>query len=215
MNNNTKDHPQKRKKGDETKNRILDIAADLFAHKGYDSVTIHEIADAVGIRESSIYNHFQNKESILDTLFLLFSQKAQESRPSEEELDQMLLIMQPEEIFKNILFYFGNHTNKTVEHAAMVINVEKFRNPRAAEIYFQNVVHEPSEYYERLLRKMIGNGMIKPVDAKLFAEQYNYVSISLTKEYFMAKNGLADLMTVVQYMVKTIHFFCNLMKEQT
>lgn len=204
---------QKRKRGIETTNRILEISADLFAHKGYDSVSVHEIAEAVGIKESSMYNHFNSKASILSTLFEIFIEKAPESRPSAQDLDKLLIIMQPEEIFKNILFYFGSHTSTVVENIAMIINNEKYRNPQAAEVYYKSMVNEPADYYERLINKMIEHGMIKQVDARLFAEQYNYVSISLTKEYFMVKNGLADMQTVVKYMIKTINFFCGLMKE--
>ena len=203
---------QKRKKGIETTNRILEISADLFAHKGYDSVSMHEIAEAVGIKESSMYNHFNSKASILDTLFGIFVEKAPESRPSDSELNKMLMIMQPEEIFKNVLLYIGNHSSSIVENIAMLINNEKYRNPQAAEVYYKSIVNEPADYYERLINKMTECGMIKQVDARMLAEQYNYVSISLTKEYFMVKNGLADLQSVVKYMIKTISFFCGLMK---
>ena len=123
------------------------------------------------------------------------------------------MIMQPEEIFKNILFYFGGHVSGTIENIAMIINNEKYRNPRAAEMYYRYVVNEPSDYYERLIQKMSRCGMIRQIDARMLAEQYNYVSLSLTKEYFMAKNGLADMHSVVKYMIRTIEFFCGLMKE--
>lgn len=202
---------RKRKKGMETTARILEISADLFARKGYDNVSIHEIAGAVGIKESSIYNHFNSKASILNKLFELFAEKAPESRPAETELDKMILIMQPDEVFKNILFYFGSHTNGFLENVAMIIDNEKYRNQRAAEVYYKSFVNEPADYYERLINKMIEHGMVKQVDARVFAEQYNYVSISLTKEYFMVKNGLADMQTVVKYMIKTLKFFCSLM----
>lgn len=204
---------QKRKKGIETTGRILEISADLFAHKGYDSVSVHEIAAAVGIKESSLYNHFKSKAGILETLFELFIEQAPESRPSDAELDKMLMIMQPEEIFKNILFYFGSHVSSTLEYIAMIIDNEKYRNPQAAEVYYKYMVSELADYYERLIKKMSERGMIKQVDARIIAEQYNYVSISLTKEYFMVKNGLADMQTVVKYMIKTISFFCGMMKE--
>ncbi len=204
---------QKRKRGIETTSRILEISADLFARKGYDNVSIHEIAVAVGIKESSIYNHFNSKANILDTLFELFAEKAPESRPPETELDKMLMIMQPEEIFKNILFYFGNHTSGILENVAMIIDNEKYRNQRAAEVYYKSLVNDPTDYYERLISRMIERGMIKQVDARVFAEQYNYVSISLTKEYFMVKNGLADMQIVVKYMIKTLKFFCGLMAK--
>ncbi len=204
---------QKRKRGIETANRILEIAADLFARRGYDSVSVRQIADAVGIKESSLYNHFSSKADILETLMENFIEQAPQSRPSDAELDQMLTIMQPEEIFKNILFHVGSHISDILANTAMIINYEKFRNAKAAEVYYKYVVNEPAGYYERLINKMIAKAMLKKVDARLFAEQYNYISITLTKEYFMAKNGLADLEAVVQYMVKTANFFCDLMKK--
>ena len=199
----------KRKKGIETQNRILEVASDLFARRGFDSVSIRQITREVGIKESSLYNHFDNKEHILETLFTMFVEQTPAARPSDAELDQMLLMLQPEEVFKNILFHFGRHINPILENTAMIITIEKYKNPRAAEIYFKCVVEEAAAYYERLIRKMIARGMLKPVDARLFAEQYNYMQIALTKEYYMAKNGLADMQTVIGYMLKTIHFFCT------
>ena len=203
---------QKRKRGLDTIRRILDTAADLFARNGYDSVSMRGIAEKVGIKESSVYNHFKSKAEILDSLFEEFIENAPKSRPSDDDVEKMLAMMQPEELFKNIVFYFGSHVSKTLENIAMIINNEKYRNPRAAEVYYQYVVNEPSDYFERLIRKMAQRGMVKPVDARIFAEQYNYVSIALTKEYFMAENGLADVHAVVKYMLRTIQFFCGLMK---
>ena len=203
----------KRKQGIETKNKILESSAALFARKGYDGTTVHEIASAVGIKESSLYNHFDSKISILNSLLSIFKEKAPESRPSEEALDKMLMLMSPEEIFKNILFYFGEHENKLVENIALIITNEKYKNKLASEIYYRSVVEEPSRYFERLIDKMFEKGLIKKVDSRIIAEQYNYVCIALTKEYFMAKNGLADLHKVVKYMVTTINFFCSLMKK--
>ena len=210
---NTQNITHKRRGGQKTRERILDVSAELFAHQGYDSVSVRKIADNAGIRESSIYNHFRAKADILETLFQMFICEAPNSRLTDAELDAMLSIMQPEEIFKSILLQFGNRTHATVEYIAMIVNHEKFRNPRAAEIYYKHVVEEPTAYFERLITKMMARKMIKNVDAHIFAEQYNYVSIALTKEYFMAKNGLADMTTVLKSMVKTLNFFCALMKK--
>ena len=43
------------------KDKIFDVALDLFSKKGYDSVSIRTIASEVGIKESSIYNHYSSK----------------------------------------------------------------------------------------------------------------------------------------------------------
>lgn len=202
---------QKRKKGLETTRQILDIAADLFARNGYDGVPVREIAEKAGIKESSLYNHFKSKADILETLFDEFIKSVPDTRPTDEEIDQMLMIMEPEEVFKNILFHVGKNIGGTLQNTALIINNEKFRNPRAAEMYYKYIINEPADYYERLINKMIKQKMVKPVDARIIAEQYNYVSIGLTNEYIMAQYGLADMHSVVGYMIKTIKFFCGLM----
>jgi hypothetical protein len=125
----------------------------------------------------------------------------------------MLLIMQPEEIFKNIVFKVGNNISAILQNIVIIIYNEKFRNSQAAKMYKKYLIEEPVAYYQRLIKKMITRKMIKSVDAQLFAEQYNYVSAVLTEEYFMVKNGMADQDTVVRRMIKTLRFFTELMKE--
>ena len=51
-----------------TKQKILDCAAELFAHKGFTETTIRNIATAVGLHGSSIYNHFASKNDILQLM---------------------------------------------------------------------------------------------------------------------------------------------------
>ena len=148
---------------------------------------------------------------ILETLFDEFIKHVPETRPSNEELDQMLMLMEPEEVFKSILFHVGKSVCGTLSNITMIINYEKFRNPRATEMYYKYIVNEPADYYERLIKKMIERKMVKPVEPRIIAEQYNYVSIALTKEYIMAQYGLADVQSVVGYMIKTLKFFCGMM----
>ena len=50
------------------KEKIFNVSIDLFSEFGYDGVSIRQIAKEVGIRESSIYNHYSSKESILDEI---------------------------------------------------------------------------------------------------------------------------------------------------
>lgn len=49
-----------------TKEKIVETALELFSLRGYDGVSVRDIARAVGIRESSLYNHFENKRAIFD-----------------------------------------------------------------------------------------------------------------------------------------------------
>jgi len=47
------------------KESIRQAAISLFHRKGYFATTTGDIAEAVGIRKSTIYHHFQNKEDLL------------------------------------------------------------------------------------------------------------------------------------------------------
>src|SRR6202042_3724784 len=47
---------------------VVQLAADLFAQKGYRATTVREVADAAGILSGSLYHHFDSKESIGDEI---------------------------------------------------------------------------------------------------------------------------------------------------
>ena len=51
-----------------TKERILEEALKLFSVSGFEGVTIRNIADAVEIRNSSLYKHFSSKQEIFDAI---------------------------------------------------------------------------------------------------------------------------------------------------
>ena len=51
-----------------TRERILDVALDLFARHGFAGTSVRQLARAVGLRESSLYNHFAGKEAIYHAL---------------------------------------------------------------------------------------------------------------------------------------------------
>jgi AcrR family transcriptional regulator len=48
-----------------TRDRIMYEAAELFARQGYHGTTTRQIADAVGIRQPSLFHHFANKAAIV------------------------------------------------------------------------------------------------------------------------------------------------------
>jgi TetR/AcrR family transcriptional regulator, cholesterol catabolism regulator len=46
------------------RHRILDVAESLFQARGYNAVTMRDIAKAVGMRQASLYYHFSSKEEL-------------------------------------------------------------------------------------------------------------------------------------------------------
>jgi AcrR family transcriptional regulator len=54
--------------GSPTREHILLVASNLFAAQGYHGTTTREIADAVGIRQPSLFHHFESKAAIMEAL---------------------------------------------------------------------------------------------------------------------------------------------------
>jgi AcrR family transcriptional regulator len=69
----------------DTRERILDIAMDLFIEQGYDKTSLRQIADRLGFTQAAIYYHFAAKEDILVALHLRLHELA---RPAFEQLEQ-------------------------------------------------------------------------------------------------------------------------------
>jgi AcrR family transcriptional regulator len=53
-----------------TRERILDVALDLFIEKGYDKTSLREIAEPLGFTKAALYYHFASKEDILMALHM-------------------------------------------------------------------------------------------------------------------------------------------------
>jgi AcrR family transcriptional regulator len=68
--------PQKRVKrsnghngnGDLTRNRVFEIAAEVFHRKGYDNTSMSDVATAAGLTKAGLYHHISSKESLLYTV---------------------------------------------------------------------------------------------------------------------------------------------------
>ncbi len=64
-------HPktvEKLSKGERTALRIMDVAEELFSQRGYDGVSLRQIATGAGIREPGLYNHFSSKAALYEAV---------------------------------------------------------------------------------------------------------------------------------------------------
>ncbi|MGW9131853.1 TetR/AcrR family transcriptional regulator [Streptomyces sp. NPDC055681] len=78
---------------------LLQIAAEMFAKRGYTQTTVRDIADEAGILSGSLYHHFGSKEEMLDEilrdfmgkLFERFTEIEKEGTNPKEILDQLIV----------------------------------------------------------------------------------------------------------------------------
>ncbi|WP_059005791.1 TetR/AcrR family transcriptional regulator [Streptomyces specialis] len=52
----------------DTRQRIQDVALELFAEQGYDKTSLREIAERLDVTKAALYYHFRTKEDILNGL---------------------------------------------------------------------------------------------------------------------------------------------------
>jgi AcrR family transcriptional regulator len=54
----------------DTRERILDVALDLFTEQGFDGTSLREIAERLGVTKAALYYHFESKDDILLALHM-------------------------------------------------------------------------------------------------------------------------------------------------
>ncbi|MFF5445278.1 TetR/AcrR family transcriptional regulator [Streptomyces sp. NPDC012888] len=59
--------PQQRRGN--TRQRIQDVALELFAEQGYEKTSLREIAERLEVTKAALYYHFKTKEEIIISLF--------------------------------------------------------------------------------------------------------------------------------------------------
>ncbi|MFE5893121.1 TetR/AcrR family transcriptional regulator [Streptomyces sp. NPDC002285] len=59
---------QQRRRGN-TRQRIQDVALELFAEQGYEKTSLREIAERLEVTKAALYYHFKTKEEIIVSLF--------------------------------------------------------------------------------------------------------------------------------------------------
>jgi AcrR family transcriptional regulator len=86
----------------EVKERILEVAAQLFMEQGFAATSVREIGERAGIGQSSLYHHVRSKGHLLQALHEVFIQQlnselhrvmASEGTPSEQLRDIVRVVL--------------------------------------------------------------------------------------------------------------------------
>lgn len=159
-----------------TKLKIQQEALRLFAQRGYKAVSIRDICKEVGIKESSIYYHYKNKQAILDAIL----------NQTEELMDQMKMRFNQvfekiqhveEEAFCKVAVAFleGYLLNETMYPLIKMLAIERFSDQKAAAIYQKLLFQVPLEGQEKIFKEMMDRQFIREDEPSVLA--YNYYAI--------------------------------------
>jgi AcrR family transcriptional regulator len=168
----------------------------------------------VGIRESSIYNHYPSKNAILDDIFQYFEKELIKMRPPEAQnpakLNELTLDVFRERVKRtlNIL--------KTPKMAKIfqISSSEQFRDERAKKIILHTLIKEPQQFTEKVLEKMVENGTIKPVNPKILSVEFQYPLFSLFLEYLLLTSEDSDTSTVEEAISNHVDYFLDTIRGE-
>ena len=157
-------------KQEDTKRRILEKALELFSTRGYDSVSVGEIAQAVGIKAPSLYNHFPGKRAIFDAI--VEATAAQYERDTDRidihvqnaERDiPVFAEITADGLFEKVrqIFDYSLH-NETIRRFCRMMTIEQFRSPELAALYSRRYVGRVLDYHAGIFRALIAAGEICP-----------------------------------------------------
>lgn len=167
-------------KQEDTRQKILDKALELFSTRGYDSVSVGEIANAVGIKAPSLYNHFSGKQAIFDAI--VESTAAQYEADTDKIDIHVQDVKQDIPIFTEItedalfekvrqIFEYSLH-NETISRFRRMMTIEQFRSPELAALYSQRYVSRTLDYHAGIFRALIATGEIQVGEPDALAMMY-------------------------------------------
>jgi len=81
------------------RNRVYEVAAEVFHRKGYDNTSMSDVATAAGLTKAGLYHHISSKESLLFTILdygldLTDANVVEPLKKIEDPLERLMLMIE-------------------------------------------------------------------------------------------------------------------------
>lgn len=195
------------------KNSILQVAIDLFSQNGYNAVSIRDITREVGIKESSLYNHFKSKAEILETIYYNFRMDIAKIIPPLGNLDAIVSSMDIEKFLTQGFQNFLEHIqNLKMEKIWRIIYLEQVRDQVAREIYLNDIVNGICDCMAIVFEKYIALKQIHPHDPRLLSVNYQFPLLQMANIYVLRRLDGQETTDIEQLMMAHIQFFLSMIR---
>lgn len=170
----------------QTKDKIFDAALDLFSKKGYDSVSVRTIASEVGIKESSIYNHYSSKKDILMSILNYFEEYFK-GNPLDDENIRKLLEENPEEFYHQGSEMFKQQIfEEKILKIMMLIFVQMYQIDEVKEFFLREILGGSTDFWSDVFEILIQKNVIgSDCNPNKLAEMYFGFSMFKLWEIFL------------------------------
>ncbi len=165
-----------------TREKILMEALSLFSNRGYDSVSVRDIAQAVGIKESSLYNHFRNKQDIFDTILNEYSGRMESffhSMKLTGDDRQFMVDDRTVNMYRQMTnqqfafiagqifdFYFTDELNVKFRR---LLTIEQYRNEHIGKLFRDLSFDSAIQFQSSLFAALMEAGAFKKCDPEMLA----------------------------------------------
>lgn len=170
----------------QTKDKIFDTALDLFSKKGYDSVSVRTIASEVGIKESSIYNHYSSKKDILMSILNYFEEYFK-GNPLDDENIRKLLEENPEEFYHQGSEMFKQQIfEEKILKIMKLIFVQMYQIDEVKEFFLREILGASTDFWSDVFEILIQKNVIgSDCNPNKLAEMYFGFSMFKLWEIFL------------------------------
>ena len=156
-----------------TKEHIFDVFVEMTSALGYENVSMRDIADKVGIKVASIYNHFETKAKILEYAYDYYAQRQYDNRKPVDEMKKMIETASAEEIVPTFFYKFVTEDQKRYVRMILItkiIYMRLFQDPVANAMFDETNVNN-ADYVIDVLKHGIDVGRLDSgFDIETFAD---------------------------------------------
>lgn len=196
----------------------MEEALTLFSSRGYQGTSVKNIADAVGIRDSSLYKHFKSKKEIFETIVEEMAKRMEAMShtfglPDDTSVEAAAFayggITEDElvELSKNVfLFYLRD---SFAGRFRRMLTIEQYRDREIAAVYRKIYMEDSIRYQTVLFEEMIRQGVFAEADARAMAINFYAPIFFLLNKYDSqdcdVEEGLGELERQVREFARIYH----------
>lgn len=193
-----------------TKELIIVKALELFSSRGYDSVSVRDIAHEVGVRESALYKHYKNKQAIFEAIIEMASCRVEEiykelqipnntsSHVTKEY--QEISVEQLGELSAR-LFHFYICDEVLAQYRRM-LTIEQYRSSECQSRYQNQFINGFLNTCRKLFETFIENGMFKDVNPEVLALHFYGPIYLLFQKYDLTPEKIEEGEKLIKEHVK-------------
>ena len=147
---------------EDTKERILRTALELFAQNGYLGTSMNDIAGQLGFTKAALYKHYASKQEILDKIVERMNkmdyERAEAYEMPETEPDdfaEAYLHTPVQKIRTYSLAQFDHWTKEPFSsNFRKMLTLEQYREPKLAQLYQDYLAGGPLQYMAAIFRRL-------------------------------------------------------------